>query len=543
MKKYIKSIKKYLFIQIICSTIATLSLALLPYIQKELFDSIILEEQFNVFFYVPIFIIATIISLLFDYLETIATWRGNIKFEFNLKKDFFSSIINRDYEDFISRDIGEYISLQGNEITQLEMDYLNPAVAIIKTIITVLIYSVILFVLIDWRIAITIIITSIMATVIFPNITAKELSKRRRNYTTKIGTYVSLITDLLQGFNLVNQNTKYNISKKHNRVLQQTADSRYTFGHLKTVTGIINGFSIYLIDIISFGLIAFLLVQKEITIGTAVATLGYVGSFLDPIQCLIADINTVKSTKHIKERVLSIINYNDSKDLIDKSTFDSNIVFDNVNIHYDNFKINNFSFTFEKGKKYALIGHNGSGKSTILKALAKRKLFYEGEIRIDNIEISKLDTDNIIYYMHQIDHIYKDDFLNNVTVFSSYDYSFENIKNLEIKKEKLDKIMDIKDTTLLSGGEKQIVSIIRLLLSNADIWLLDEPFSDVDKSTTQNIISKLPQTDKTVIMVTHDISSNLSLFDEVILLENGSIVATGTYDTICNLNSFKTLAS
>lgn len=545
MKKYIYKIKAFLIVSLICSILSTTALAVAPYLTKLLFDSISKGNNTQLMYLIIIYIACNLLSLGLSYGEMLYNWKASIDFEMSLKQDFFKAITNYSYKRFSSKDVGEYISLQGNEITQLEMDYLTPILDIFKSISIFIIYGIMFFAFIDWRIALVMILSSMAATLISPHITSKQLSLRQKKYLDNMGQYVSKIKDLLDGFKLIQSKTRNNILFEQNKFLRDTAKFRFNYGKQKTLAYTIDGGFIYLLHIICFAMVGYLLFKKEITIGTAVATFGYIECFISPIQSLTYDINMINSTKDIKKKVLDFMAYDNSQSkLTSKNIFYSNIEFKNVSIQYKTFSLKDFSYKFEKGKKYAIIGHSGSGKSTIINSLMKYVEVSKGSIAIDGENINTLDTANIISCINQSEHIFASNFVNNITIFNSY-----NLTNIDFIKEKIDKkmlssITEKENCNLLSGGEKQVLSIIRILLTNTPIYIMDEIFSATDMNTTkklQNFLLSLE--DKTMIMITHKLSQDLSMFDEILLMEDGKLIQNGSYDYICNSIEFKTLQS
>src|SRR3712207_3752359 len=78
------------------------------------------------------YVISMLASVVFEYLSMIFTWKATLNFEQSLKRDFFKSIFNYSYEKFSSKDVGEYISIQGNDITALDQDYLTPLIDMVQ---------------------------------------------------------------------------------------------------------------------------------------------------------------------------------------------------------------------------------------------------------------------------------------------------------------------------------------------------------------------------------------------------------------------------
>ncbi|GKX68017.1 ATP-binding cassette domain-containing protein [Inconstantimicrobium mannanitabidum] len=545
MKKYLYEVKHLILLNVICNLIATIALANIPYLTKRLFDSI---ESRNLEYLVNIILIyvgCNVLNLIITYIENVVNFKIGIAFEVSLKKDFFKVITNYDYMKFSSKDIGEYISIQANEITQLEMDYLTPAIDIIKSINTFAIYGIMFFAFIDWRIALVVLGASIFSTLIAPNLTAKELSKRRKVYLDKMGIYVSKIKDLLEGFKLIQSKTRKNMFVEQESFLKDAAKARFAYGKFKSLALTVNGGFIYSLHIISFSIVGYLLIKKEITVGTAVATLGYLECFISPMGSLIYDINTIKSTRGIKLKVLEFLKDNEGeKNLIVKKDFNSSIEFKDATVDYDKFSLKDFSYRFEKNKKYAIIGHSGSGKSTIIGALMKYVNLSKGNIYIDGKSIEKLDISYIIHNISQHEHIFTGDYKNNVTVFGAFPFRKIGILEDSLSEVMLDSIVQKSDCQLLSGGEKQVLSIFRMCLADTPICIMDEVFSATDMNITEKLEKVLlSMKDKTMIIITHKLSEHLEEFDEILLIENGKLVQSGTYEDILKSAEYRKLQS
>lgn len=130
------------------------------------------------------------------------------------------------------------------------------------------------------------------------------------------------------------------------------------------------------------------------------------------------------------------------------------------------------------------------------------------------------------------------------SVFNSY--SLDKLKEVmtNVVPDIAQRLKDKDNCQTLSGGEKQIVAIMRMLTADTEIFLMDEPFSAVDMSTTELLQKELlSMGNKTIIMVTHKISDELKDFDEIILMESGRIVASGTYNEVSSTDEFKKLKS
>lgn len=541
MKKYIYELRFNILIQVICDGLYTISLACIPYLQKILFDEVIDQGIGLLGMIIFLYIAITASGLLFQYIASICQWKCGIAFEVRLKTDFFKTLTSYDYKRFYSNNIGEYISLQGNDITSLQQDYLDPLLAIIKSINMLIIYSITLFVFVDWRIAITIITMSIFS-VMLPKVTSKELSTRRNNYQVQMGQYVSRIKDLLEGFLLINSTTRKNFNNEHEKVLLKTADKRFFYGKFKTLTYIVNGTAINLVSLTAFILVGILLVRGEITIGTAVATFGYIDCFISPIHSILEYSNLMRSLNKVKERVIHYLQPSSVSSDSQLCSFTNSITFNDVSVSYDRFELKHFSYNFKKGNKYAIIGHSGAGKTTLLKVLLKHITDYSGTILVDNQDLTSIDTCGILSFISQNEHIFADSFQNNTTIFSSYEENNIEWLPLNIKEKMLNKLIEKENCELISGGEKQLINVIRMINSAKPIFIMDEPFSSMDVNTTQSLQKAfLEMKDQTVIMVTHKLSEQLMDFDEILLIENGRLVQHGTFKQIVGTSEYLSL--
>ena len=531
--------------RVLCDGIMALSVAAIPALQKQLFDLFTLEtiNRQSLLTIIISYILCLLFSVIFDYLTMIFTWKATLNFEQSLKLDFFKSIFQYNYEEFSSKDIGEYISIQGNDITALDQDYLTPLIDIIQAINKIIIFGVFLFMNVDWRISTLIVLGSVM-TIAIPKLTSTPLANKRNAYLNQMGSYVSRIKDFLEGFKAIQSRTRENINKEHEKTLIHTQNMRFKYGKFKSLSMSLEYLSLNIVSSLAFILTAFLLLNHEITLGTTVAVFGYINSFIGPINDLMYDFNSVSSLKKTKEKVLSYLKKVPDKKLKVKKNFNNDIVFDDVTFKYNNFSLEGINCKFEKGKKYALIGHNGSGKSTLINMLMSYITPSSGAIKIDGENINDLDTAHIMYCLNQNEHIFSDNFINNATIFSSYSKPAADKVAKSLKVRAVNVIKSKDNSQQLSGGEKQVLGIIRMLTANTEICLMDEPFAAIDAKTTEILEDTLlNMNDKTIIMVTHKLSEDLAKFDEVILMSGGKIIHKGTFEEISQTEEFNKLKS
>ncbi|KLL01703.1 MAG: ABC transporter, MsbA-related [Mycoplasmataceae bacterium RC_NB112A] len=209
-----------------------------------------------------------------------------------------------------------------------------------------------------------------------------------------------------------------------------------------------------------------------------------------------------------------------------------NIIFQKTNFAYpetDRKILNNFSFNFQEGKKYAIIGPNGVGKSTLFKLILKLYQPQQGSIKLDNVNLEKIDNSALrekIIYLPNNPSFFNASLGNNIVYPETYqpkihEKKLENIaKNLGIKG-LIDQFLHRWETIIaekgqnLSEGQKQIISLMRAFVKDHQIYLLDEFLSNVSSELKKKILravfSQLKR--KTIILISHD-DETLSYADE-----------------------------
>ena len=199
--------------------------------------------------------------------------------------------------------------------------------------------------------------------------------------------------------------------------------------------------------------------------------------------------------------------------------------------------LENISFSQEKGEIISLIGTSGIGKSTLLKCIAGLCDINSGDIILNNNKIDSLEANNRkISYVFQESPLFPHiNVLDNILFnMSTYDK-----KKLDFLLEKTELKSLVKRFPFeLSGGENQRAAVVRSLIRNPDLLLLDEPFSNLDtvnkKYVKEIVFDIIKESNLTTIIVNHDIEESLEISDKIMIINDGKIDAIDTPENIYN---------
>lgn len=510
MKKYLLEIKGYIIGSLACYSLETAATAVTLFLPGYLVDHY-LEGLGTIWYLVGCYILAFSVYLIACYLINRFSDYRRIKFEKSIKNDFFNSVIDKNFEDYYKFDVGEYLSMQANDITEMCQNYLSPLLSIYRSIVMIVVFGISLIVCVDFSIAIAIILGSVLAS-FMPQLTASKLAERNSTYLKEVGKYTSKIKTYFESHDILDKKSVNSIKKVHQKDLESVLSRNMHFRKLNSFAMVLNGGSVEFIAVISFIMVAMLLYSKSITIGMATAAFIYSTKFMDPIYELNVNIGRVKSTRNIQEKLQDII-FSKSSDSFKSLDRVEKIETKDITKTLEKTEINLPDMEFIYPNKYLITGDNGAGKSVLFRMLMR---FYKpdnGEIKYDHL--SQVDVSLLNAYCPQYPVIFETDYYNNVTLYGTYDDKNLSLYEKFFPDDLIENVKTSTDSKNLSGGEKQVIALLRALCSEKTVLLLDEPFSAMNEVTIEKFLSNLDKIKAMVIIIAHNVNNYSNYFKHI----------------------------
>ncbi|MDC0451892.1 ABC transporter ATP-binding protein/permease [Candidatus Pelagibacter sp.] len=296
-----------------------------------------------------------------------------------------------------------------------------------------------------------------------------------------------------------------------------------------------------------------LILKNEIDINNFFSFLAAMMLAYQPVRALSSLNIVLNQGLSAAARILPIIDTKnkivDQEDATEIKIINGSINFTNVNFKYDQNEKNvlkNININISGGKMTSLVGHSGSGKSTILNLIPRLYDIGSGDISIDDQSIYNLKIESLrskISLVSQDTTLFDDTIKNNIS-YAKHNASDEDIINaskFSYSHEFIEKLPNKYETIIgengirLSGGEKQRLSIARAMIKKSPIILLDEATSSLDVETESKIQDalKILTKDKTTIVIAHRLSTILNS-DQIYIIDAGNVVANGKHDELLN---------
>ena len=550
---YLKPYKRAVSLTLGFATVTTLLDLIPPWIIKIIIDQLIDDSGTFMIYWVVIGLIGVYFFRNFlNYQRIIFNNRLEQNVVFDMRSNVYKALNGLSINYFENKSTGELMSRINDDVNYVERIFVDGVEQVVTAFLTLTGITIILFYL-HWKLA----LVSLLPIPFLLWGACTYTKKAHGLYHTVRESAAKMNARLQDSISGIREIFAFN-RQLHEISRFETRSRDYCNSNLKVMSlwaiyspamMFLGSLGTVLILLYGIGLVR----STEITIGSLVAFIGYLALFYTPINQLHSVNHMLQHALASGERVFEIIDrqpdVQEIHDAILPSTnVQGEIEFKNVSFAYVKDKpiIKNLSLKIQPGEKIALVGHTGSGKSTLIKLLLRFYDINSGNINVDGYRIGDL---KISYLREQIGMVSQDPYLFNGTVAENILYGNVEASRDEMIKSALaanasnfiKNLPQGYDTLIgergvkLSGGEKHRIAIARTLLKDPPILILDEATASVDTETEAKIKDALVSltAGRTTILIAHRLST-LEGANRILVMRSGELVESGTHGSMIN---------
>lgn len=536
----VKKYKKTIFFVVVVVIVANILNILAPYLLKVIID----EFAKNM-------VISSVISILICYvllrIAIIIVQYIKDKTTNKLSNDMLEDLRNKIFDKLIVMNMKTFTKFQSSDLyTRLTVDAENTKtlfsdnIPIILNDVLYILFIMIAMMIIDIKLSI-IGIASILLIAIYSFFLVRKLQGLTKKITIKRDLENQQYSE---NYNKSKLTRFFSLEKKNihkvNTLLKEELKERYRYINY-------NSFlwpaSVFLEAVGIYAVIYYVLnIETAISLGTVYIFLYYIKQAFTPLKEIFDQLEEIQTAQVSLERINTVLLVKEKEDIqkgqkIQK--LEGNIEFKNVTFSYGRKEIlQEVSFNIRKGEKVAFIGKTGAGKTTITNILMRLYPIKSGEVILDGHDMKDISIESIrnnITYISQTAYVFKDTIRRNI-LLEKQDIPDEEILKimedigamplLDRLENGLDEMVTVNK---LSKGELQIIAFIRAIIHKANIYIFDEPTSNIDLRTEkmiQSIIDKISKT-STVIIIAHRLAT-IQNVDKILKVENGKVMDYAT---------------
>ena len=560
LKTFIKYYKKHqllFYLDLLAATIMSGLNLLFPVITRNYIDDYIPNGNLRmIFIFGGVLLVLYFVRMACNYFVNYYGHVMGTRIERDMRIDLFKKIQTLDSDYFDDHKTGSIMTYIVGHLRDIsEMSHHTPENVFVSFIMIIGSFVI----LINIHLVFTLIVfLFIVFLVIFSALRRKKMMAASRKTRATHEEINSEVENSIGGIRLTKAFTNEDFElKKFKNVTYRYQDSYDSF---YKQMGIFSSGTNLFIDLLYVAVLVFggyFVYLGQITIGEYVAYFMFIAYLIQPIRTLIQTIEQVQKGWSGYEKFYKIIQIEPKIKSPENPLFLNNhvgrIEFKNVSFQYESSRehvLKNFSTVIEPGKKVALVGATGVGKSTISKLIPRFYDVNEGSVLVDGHNVKEYDTYSLrlhIGHVQQDVYIFYGTMKDNI-IYGRPEATFEEVIDAAKKANIHDFIVSLEhgyDTLVgergvkLSGGQKQRVSIARVFLKNPPILILDEATSSLDNVTEKLIQKALDELSegRTTLVIAHRLST-ISNADEILVLTEKGITERGTHKELIKQDGY-----
>ena len=552
LTKYALYFKRPIFLGLLFLTVAVLTELAGPFIAKYIIDEHMIIGKIDIkpiAWLLSLYFFLAVATAIFRYFMYIYLQMGANRVVQRLRQDVFGHIQTLPIQYFDQLPAGKIVARVTNDTEALRNLYVQVLSNFATSFISIAGVYIALFIL-NWKMAL---IALIMMPIIYlwMILYRKYAAQYNGVIRTKIADINAMINESIQGMTIIQafrreqQMTKEfdEMNEEHYAYQRKLLflDSATSFNLVNTLRLIL-----FTIFILYFGTQSFT-TAEIVTSGTLYAFVDYLTRLFNPITNVVNQFSQLERSLIAGQRVFEVLDNtgeNVSQEIMPR--YDGHVLFEDVSFAYkeNEYVLKNLSFEANRGETVALVGHTGSGKSSIMNLLFR---FYDpskGKIYIDGIDVTNVPRQTIRQHMGIV---LQDPYLFTGTIASNVSLNDPKITRKKVEEalhavgaervlKNLEKGIDepvIEKGSTLSSGQRQLISFARALAFDPAILILDEATSNIDTETEEIIqhAMEVLKKGRTTFIIAHRLST-IKNADRILVLERGVIKEQGTHDEL-----------
>lgn len=550
---YVRPFKKTFWATTTVAIVISAFTPVRPWITQYALDNYVLKKDMNgLAFIIAMLVGVLIIQFILQFIYTTLTNFLGQEVILQLRKDLYKRLLEFKLSFFDKTAVGTMVTRLVSDMETIADIFSDGLILIISDLLqVVIIVGVMLF--ISPKLALISLVTIpvlLYATRIF-QIKIKNVFKEVRTQVARLNEFVQEhLTGIriIQVFNREKEEYKKfdEINLAHRKA---NIDSVWYYSIFFPIVEILSATSVALIVWYGGGEV----LRNEVTFGVLVAFIQYINMLFRPIRELADKFNTLQMGMVSSERIFKLMDEGQKQENSGKivaQKIKGDIVFENVWFAYkeNEWVLKNISFKIESGKMIALVGATGSGKTTIISLLNRFYEIQKGRILIDGIDVNEYELHSLrsqIAVVLQDVFLFSDSIHNNITLYDNNITAVDveeagkqvGIHNFVTNLPESYNFIVMERGTLLSAGQRQLISFARAYAHKPSILILDEATSNID-STHEALINKATEAitqNRTSIVIAHRLAT-VKRADVIFVLQNGEIAETGNHNELIQKN-------